>query len=163
MTTVTRTVAFAFVASLCLMGGMGGAQAEDAFYIGKWKITGAAVGPWVPSDDMPDPAESKTLVGREITLSAGAVDGPGSFPCKGPKYEVIEGGPEMLFQGLFGEMHENDQSADPQKLAQQAGFTGTKYRTVITGCEYEVDFSFGADDDTAAFALNNFIYTMKRE
>ena len=70
----------------------------------------------------------------------------------------------MLFQGSFENMHAVDPSADMLKLAAQSGFTGdTHFRTVVTGCEYEVDFSFGADNNTARFALNNYIYTLKRQ
>jgi hypothetical protein len=35
--------------------------------------------------------------------------------------------------------------------------------TVVTGCEYDVDLSFGASNDTARFALDNYIYTITRE
>jgi len=151
------------LAAILCVASLSGAQAADAFYLGSWKITEAAKAPWAKSDAELDPAEMKALVGQTITLKTDAVDGPGQFPCKGPKYELMEGGPEMLFQGMFGQMHDENASADPQKLAEQSGFTGTQYRTVITGCEYAVDFSFGADNDTAAFALNNAIYKLKRE
>jgi hypothetical protein len=131
--------------------------------LGQWKITEVAKAPWTKSDAELDQNEMKTLVGKTITLKSDAVDGPGSFPCKGPQYEVMAGGPDMLFQGMFGQMHDDNASNDPQKLAAQVGFSGSQYRTVITGCEYEVDFSFGADNDTAKFALNNAVYTLKRQ
>ena len=151
------------VAAILCAASLSGASAEDAFYIGTWKITEAVKAPWAKSDAELDPAEMKMLVGRTITLKADAVEGPGSFPCKGPNYAVMEGGPEMLFQGMFGEMHDEDAAADPQMLAEAIGFSGTQYRTVITGCEYEVDFSFDADNNTAKFGLDNAIYTLKRE
>ena len=139
------------------------ARAEDAFYFGTWKITEVVKAPWAKSDAELDLAEMKMLVGQTITLKSDAVEGPGSFPCKGPRYEVMEGGPEMLFQGMFGEMHDEDAAVDPQKLAEAVGFTGTQYRTVITGCAYEVDFSFGDDNDTAKFGLDNAVYTLRRQ
>src|SRR4051812_42515984 len=150
-----------FAAILCA-ASLSSAKAEDAFYLGQWKITEVAKAPWAKSDAELDQGEMQALVGKTITLKADAVDGPGSFPCKGPHYELMQGGPDMLFQGMFGQMHEESASNDPQKLAEQAGFAGTQYRTVITGCEYAVDFSFGADKDTGKFALNNAIYTLKR-
>ena len=153
----------AILAMLLCAASLSGAKAGDAFYFGKWKITAAAVAPWVAAGETPDPSEAKALVGKVIELRADALRGPGSFPCSGPQYEVMEGGPEMLFQGMFGQMHDENAAADPQKLAEQVGFTGTHYRTIITGCEYAVDFSFGADNDIAKFALSNTIYTMKRE
>jgi len=149
-------------AILCAVS-LSGAAAEDAFYLGQWKITGAVPGPWIKSDAELFPDEMKSLVGQTIILKTDAIEGPGSFPCKGPKYELMEGGPDMLFQGAFGEMKAEKASVDPQKLAEQAGFTGTHYKTVLTGCEFTVDFSFGADNDTAMFALDNALYTLKRQ
>jgi hypothetical protein len=164
MTTVTRAAAFVFAASLCLAGGMAGAQAEDAVYIGKYKIVDAKPAPWVLPGDQLDPAEPKKLLGRTLVIVAGSIDGPGDFPCQKPEYQVIEGGPEMLFQGSFENMHAEDPSQDMQKLAVQSGFTDdTHFRTVVTGCEYDVDVSFGASNDTARFALNNYIYTITRQ
>jgi hypothetical protein len=149
-------------AILCAASLSGAAAAEDAFYYGQWKITKAEVAPWAAAGSA-DVDEMMSLVGQTITLKSDAVEGPGSFPCKGPQYEVMQGGPDMLFQGMFGQMHDENAAADPQKLAEQVGFAGTQYRTVITGCEYAVDFSFGADNDTAKFALNNAVYTLKRQ
>jgi|AraplaMF_Col_mMF_1032025.scaffolds.fasta_scaffold00035_78 hypothetical protein len=153
----------AALAAVVCASSLSAAKAEDAFYLGQYKITEVVKAPWAKSDAELAPDEMKALVGQTITLKSDSVEGPGSFPCKGPKYEVLEGGPEMLFQGMFGQMHDESASNDPQKLAEQVGFSGAQYRTVITGCEYEVDFSFGADNDTAKFALNNAVYTLKRQ
>ncbi len=160
MISSTRIAALTVI--LCA-ASLSGAKAEDAFYLGQWKITGAAPGPWIKSDAELFPDEMKSLVGQTITLKSDAIEGPGGFPCKGPKYEVMQGGPDMLFQGAFGEMQAANASNDPQKLAEQVGFTGAQYRTVLTGCEFAVDFSFGADNDTAMFALDNAVYTLKRQ
>jgi hypothetical protein len=151
------------IAAILCAASLSGAAAEDAFYQGPWKITAAVKAPWAKSDAELDPGEMKSLVGQTISLKADAVEGPGSFPCKGPHYEVMEGPAEMLFQGMFGQMHDENAAVDPQKLAEQAGFTGTHFKTVITGCEYAVDFSFGDDPKIAMFALNNALYTMKRD
>jgi hypothetical protein len=162
MKTVTRAAAFALAASLALIGGTAASHAEDTFDLGKWKIADAA--PWVlPSDEL-DPGEPAALAGKTIEINQGSIAGPGNFPCAKPQYEVLEGGPEMLFQGSFENMHAEDPSKDMMKLAAQSGFTtDTHFRTVVTGCEYEVDFSFGADNNTARFALNDYIYTITRE
>jgi hypothetical protein len=164
MTTITRAAAFAFAAAISLAGGMAAGHADNAFYLGKFKIVDAKPAPWVLPSDQLDPAEPKKLLGQTIAINAGSIDGPGDFPCQKPEYQVIEGGPEMLFQGSFENMHADDPSQDMMKLAAQSGFTkDTHFRTVVTGCEYDVDMSFGADDNTARFALNNYIYTITRE
>jgi hypothetical protein len=160
MISSTRIAALTVI--LCA-ASLSGAKAEDAFYLGQWKITGAAPGPWIKSDAELFPDEMKSLVGQTITLKSDAIEGPGGFPCKGPKYEVMQGGPDMLFQGAFGEMQAANAQNDPQKLAEQVGFSGKQYRTVMTGCEFAVDFSFGADNDTAMFALDNAVYMLKRQ
>jgi hypothetical protein len=160
---MTKLLRGAGLAALLCAASFSGAKAEDAFYLGQWKIIGAAPAPWIKSDAELFPDEMKSLVGQTITLTSDAIDGPDGFPCREPKYEVIEGGPDMLFQGALGEMQSQNASNDPQKLAEQAGFTGAKYRTVLTGCEFAVDFSFGADQDTAMFALDNAVYTLKRQ
>jgi hypothetical protein len=138
-------------------------SASEPTYLGRWKIVSAAVAPWAKDGPVPDDRESKSLIGSIVTLSRKFVSGPGSFPCSGPRYELIEGTAEILFQGMLGEMRSKDPRVDPQKLAEQAGLTGSRFRTVITGCEFAVDFSFGSDPGVAAFALDNYVYRMKRE
>ena len=105
------------LAALLCATSLSGANAEDAFYLGQWKIAEAVPGPWIKSDAELFPDEMKSLVGQTLTIKADAIEGPGGFPCKGPKYEVIEGGPDMLFQGAFGQMQSEDAANDPQKLA----------------------------------------------
>lgn len=151
------------LAAILCAASLSSAEAADAFYLGQWKITEVVPGPWIKSEAELFPDEIKSLVGKTITLKADAIEGPGGFPCKGPRYEVMEGGPDMLFQGAFGEMNAQDPVQDPQKLAEKVGFTGTRYRTVLTGCEFAMDFSIGADNDTMMFALDNSVYVMKRQ
>jgi len=160
---MTRFIRIAGFAAVLCAASLSGASAEDAFYLGQWKIEQAVPGPWIKSDAELFPDEVKSLVGQTLTIKPDAIEGPGSFPCKAPKYELIEGGPDMLFQGAFGEMHAQDAAQDPQKLAEKVGFSGTQYRTVLTGCEFAVDFSIGGDKDTMMFALDNSVYVMKRQ
>ena len=68
----------------------------------------------------------------------------------------------MLFQGAFGEMHERDKTVDPAKVAATVGFQGKSWKTLETGCAIELDFHF-ADPNTAAFGLNNHVYTLKKQ
>jgi len=138
------------------------AQAADAFYLGTWKIASAVVAPWWEDPSHPpDAAETKTLVGKTVTIDAKAIQGPRQVACTRPRYSVKEYPADMLFEGMFGEMHTRNPSADPVKIAAGVGFRGSRWKTLETGCGNEVSYHF-LDNDTAAFGLNNYIYTMKK-
>ena len=137
--------------------------AADPFYWGTWKITSATVAPW--RDGRPydsDLAEMKSLVNKTVIIQPAAMVGPRPVACKGPHYQVKDYTADMLFQGEFGELHGRDSSADPAKIAAKLGFRGTSWRTLETGCANELDFHF-LDPATAAFGLNNYVYTMKKQ
>lgn len=139
------------------------AFAGDPFYFGTWKITSGVTAPWVqgkPYDD--DTAEMKSLTGKTIVIKAGEISGPKITMCKGPKYRVVDFPANMLFQGAFEEMQRKDKTADPDKLAAKLGFHGKTFQTLETGCANELDYHF-VDEKTAEFALNNYIYTLKKQ
>ncbi len=138
------------------------AQAADSFYMGAWKIESATVAPWWTEKNKPDPAESKTLVGKTFTIGTKSITGPRQVACTNPHYEIKDYSADMLFQGAFGEMHERDKSIDPAKAAASQGFKGSKWKTLETGCGNEIDFHF-VDPSTAAFGLNNYIYLLKKQ
>ena len=136
--------------------------AGDDFYVGTWKIESAIVAPWWTERTAPDAAETKTLVGRSVSITAKRITGPPQVACKDPHYKVKDYPADMLFQGSFGEMHERDKSIDPAKAAAAAGFKGTSWKTLETGCAAEIDFHF-IDESTAAFGLNNYIYRLRKQ
>jgi hypothetical protein len=136
--------------------------AADTFYLGTWKITSAAVAPWYDRPGQPDTAEMKGLVGKTVTFTTGAVQGPREVGCKGPHYTIKTYPADMLFEGAFGEMHSKNKAADPGKIAAGLGFKGTKWKTLETGCEVEISYHF-LDETTAAFGLNNYVYTLKKQ
>jgi hypothetical protein len=138
--------------------------AADAFYVGTWKIVSAAPAPWVDSSERkPDLEESKTLTGAIVKIEAKRIVGPRQVACADPKYKLKTYPVDMLFQGSFGEMKQRDRSVDMAKAAASAGFrSGTTWKTLETGCETEVDFHF-IDQTTAAFGLNNVVYTLKKQ
>ena len=150
-----------------VMALLASACAADPFYIGSWKITSAAVAPWQEGrpyrDDL---AEMKSLVGKTVVIQAKAIIGPRPVACKGPRYQVKDYPADMLFQGAFGEMHTRDKSVDPVKLADKLGFRGSAsgmtWKTLETGCGNELDYHF-LDPGTAAFGLNNYVYTLKKQ
>jgi hypothetical protein len=139
------------------------ADAADPFYLGTWKIVSATVAPW--QDGRPydtDLAEMKSLVDKTVVIQPAAIVGPRPVACKGPKYKVKDYPADMLFQGAFGEMHLRDKSADPAKIAAKLGFRGSSWKTLETGCGSGLDYHF-LDSATAAFGLNNYVYTLKKQ
>jgi hypothetical protein len=147
------------VASLALLFGAT-AHAQDAFYLGAWKLDSAVVAPWTDPHDKPDAAAMQALLGKIVTLTRAAITGPQPFACKSPHYKVSDFTADMLFEGSFGEMHDNNKSADPQKLAASLGFSGASFKTLETGCE--IDWHF-VNPGTAEVGLNNYAYTLKKQ
>jgi hypothetical protein len=157
----SRLAAGFFVATLaCTLAPA--ALAEDAFYLGVWKIDSAVVGPWWNEPQKPDPAEKASLVGKTFVIKAKGITGPRQVACKDPQYKVVDYSALMLFQGAFEEMQMRDKSVDPAKVAAKLGFHGSSWKTLETGCGNEVDFHF-LDPTTAAFGLNNYIYILKKQ
>jgi len=144
---------------LASLGAVGSAAAAEPFYIGSWTFTGAVVAPWADPRRRPDDAERARLMGKMVVLKIGEISGPRPFACAKPQYKVTDYGPDMIFQGAFGEMQHADKKVDPQALAASLGFTGARIRTLETGCEIDVHF---VDDATAEIGLNNYVYTLKR-
>ncbi len=136
--------------------------AADPFYLGTWKIASAVAAPWADSDRKPDQTEMRSLAGKTVIVKTNEMVGPRALACKGPKYEVKDYPADMLFQGAFGEMHLRNKSADPAKIAEKLGFRGSSWKTLETGCANELDLHF-LDPATAAFGLNNYIYTLKKQ
>jgi hypothetical protein len=136
------------------------AQAADTFYLGTWKFDSAVVAPWADPHDKPDLAEKNSLLGTTVTIAANAISGPKVFACKGPHYKLTDYTADLLFKGAFGEMHDADKAKDPQKLAASVGFIGMPVKTLESGCEFDWHF---VDQSTAEIALNNYVYTLKKQ
>lgn len=120
------------------------------------------VAPWWPAREKLDAAETKSLVGRTISITANSITGPRQLACRNVRFEVKKYGADMLFQGAFGEMHERDHSIDPATPAAAAGFHGNSWNTLESGCGNEIEFHF-IDPSTAAFGLNNYIYRLTKQ
>ena len=151
-----------FTRTICLfasLGMVGSAAAADPFYIGSWTLTAAVVAPWADLHRKPDDAERALLIGKTVVLKTREISGPRPFACAKPQYKVTDYGPDTLFQGAFDEMQRVDSKVDPKSLAASLGFTGTRIRTLETGCEIDVHF---VDDATAEIGLNDYVYTLKK-
>ena len=138
----------------------GAAHAADPFYAGSWKFTSAVVAPWADARRKPDGAEQARLMGKMVVFKAKEISGPRPFACAKPQYKVADYGADMIFQGAFDEMQRAGKKADPNALAASLGFSGSKIKTVETGCA--IDFHF-LDDSTAEAGLNDYVYTLKRQ
>src|SRR5690348_4798742 len=103
---------------------VGGMFAADTFYLGTWKIESAAAAPWASKELPPDTKGVKALIGKTITFAPKSISGPRLFVCNGAKYQLKDYPPDMIYQGMFDEMHRKNASLDPAKLAAGLGFKG---------------------------------------
>jgi hypothetical protein len=133
-------------------------RAADQFYLGDWKIDSAVEARWARPKI--SASEKNSLMGKTVMVKAKEIAGPQPFACKGATYKVTDYSADMLFQGAFEEMRDINKSADPQKLAESLGFSGTTFQTLETGCE--IDWHF-VNPTTAKIGLNNFVYTLKKQ
>ena len=102
----------------------------------------------------------KRLVGRRVTFEAKRIRGPDPLACSGPRYELTDVPAEGLFQGGLAEY--GDPAIGADALATRVGFAKRPIATLATGCEGAIDFHF-TNPDTARFALDNMIYTLRRQ
>lgn len=129
------------------------AWAADPDYRGTWVIAEARPAPWIGSEAELFPDEKRRLIGAKVTYGQTSIDGPAPLACDKPVYEMLDVPPEGLFQGGL---------ALPAEQAQALGFRSRTIPTLQTGCEGWIDFHF-VDGRTALFALNNMIYTLRKQ
>ena len=129
------------------------ARADAPAWLGTWRITGAEPAPWVgKGDHVTHASDIWHLVGRTVVYRQGRIDGPAPLGCRDPKYQRRVVGPDYLFQGGL---------TAPAEQARALGF-GASIITLETGCDGAIDFHF-TDPGTAKFALDNMIYTLRRQ
>ena len=147
-------------ALLIPVGGLSAAVAAEPFFLGTWKFTAGVAAPWADAQRRGDTRERSRLLGRAVVFKAGAIAGPEPFACKEPHYKVSHFPADMIFQGAFDEMRSKNRSANPNKLAASLGFSAGPIQTLEAGCE--IDFHF-VNPATAEVALNDYIYTLKKQ
>lgn len=135
--------------------------ADGDFFLGDWVIAKAVVAPWADATHKPDQHEMKALLGKTVTFKTKQITGPEPVACNDLKYEVDDYGADMLFQGALAEKSDGT-FTDASKLAAGLGFQGDSWKTLETGCANELDYHF-LDKNTAAFGLNDYVYTLKRK
>jgi hypothetical protein len=136
------------------------AQTVDLFYIGTWKLSGAVAAPWADPNQKPDSAERARLLGKTVIVSAKKITGPPPIACAMPHYKISDYPPDMVFHGAFAEMQSKDSTVDPSNIAGSLGFSGARIKTLETGCEIDLHF---VDTTTAEIALNDTVYTLKKQ
>jgi hypothetical protein len=152
MTAATRCPVIGPAAALLLALAAGPAAAQQAF-AGTWVVVDAQPAPWIEGSG----AVNEAMRSGRITFAADGVDGPPPLGCAEARYQVIEAGPEYLFQGGL---------SDPAAQAAALGFASgdivhLSLACVRDGADIGMDFSL-IDPDTALFALDNVIYRMVR-
>jgi len=122
-------------------------------FLGRWLIAEAHPAPWsVPGDPATAPFDAH-LVGKAIIYDRRRIRGPRLLACHGPHYRTVAVPPEGLFQGGL---------TAPAAQAAALGFRGAQIATLQTGCPGSIDFHF-IDRATALFALDNMVYTIRRQ
>jgi hypothetical protein len=141
---------------VALAVGAGCATAGENPFFGEWKVTDAQPGPWVGPNVRV--GVNPKIMNAAITFGAVRVDAPEPLGCAHARYEVKTVGPEFLFEGGL---------TDPKAQARALGFTTDTFTAMSFSCDrpdadVSMDYAM-ADKNTVLFALDNIIYTMKRQ
>lgn len=156
--TDTKHWSAAILLLACVLAPAGNAFAQDR-YAGTWKIASSEPAPWPHEASWEVPKEIKQLVGATVVFKADRIVGPVPLACKGPHYEIVQYGADMLFQGTLEE--KGDKKNTPDKAATALGFRKRPIPSITTGCASEIEFHV-IDDDHMLFGLNNRVYRMTR-
>jgi hypothetical protein len=131
--------------------------AQEVF-AGPWDVVKAEDAPWLATRPELKPHPAPALRHARIIFRADRVVAPTWMGCGAPRYEMMSLGFGALFEGgLFDPDHGLN---DPKGLALKLGFTKEPVTSMLTGCS-ELLFHL-VDQDTAMFALDNVLYTLKR-
>jgi hypothetical protein len=126
--------------------------------LGRWQIEAAAVAPWVAPDKIATTikeTEVRRFVKQRITFEADSVKSRDPvFACKGATYEPTRIPPEGLFQGGL--------PAPQGQIARALGLPDGPSPGIDVACPNSRFSYHFRDKDTALFALDNVIYTLKR-
>lgn len=148
-----RLLCFLLGAAVCLMAHPAASAAAQRPFLGRWLIAEAHPAPWsVPGDPSTAPFDAH-IVGKAIVYSSTRILGPRPLACRRPHYQMHQVPPEGLFQGGL---------TAPAAQAAALGFRGNQILTLETGCEGAIDFHF-IDPSTALFALDNMVYTIRKQ
>jgi hypothetical protein len=143
---------------LCFLPGP--VRADEPGFLGRWTIERADPAPWVESARDSDESIAEAYVGESVSFEERRIDGPALLACADPSPRLVEVPAEGLFQG--GLAGKDVDVPKARETATRMGFKKQPVRTVVTACEHDIAFHL-RDDDHAAFALDNWIFWMKRQ
>jgi hypothetical protein len=133
-----------------LYSGLGRTQSRLSRHLGNRGGSSRAVdGPKNPATAPFD----DHLVGKNVIYTPTRIAGPRPLAWSGPRYRWVAYLPENVFQGGL---------TAPAAQAAALGFRPAAIPTLETGCEGLIDFHF-TEAGTALFALNNNIYTLRKQ
>lgn len=119
-------------------------------FAGSWTIADWTVAPWVKADARAAIKPNAAVLNRSLIFTSKHVVGPTLLSCDVPKYELINSPLEGLFEGGL-----TNARADGAALGFKA-----PVKTLRANCDFDFHLR---DANTAMFALDNVLYTMKRK
>ncbi len=132
------------------------AIAQESF-TGSWDVVDVQPAPWIQGSSTDKPYVNEEIARGRITFMQDSVQGPGFLDCDKATYEINKVPLEFLFQGAL---------TDPARQAKELGFNGGEILQLSMACASgDADISMDFDilnENTAVFALDNMIYSMKR-
>ena len=148
----------ALAASVLLAAASSGVQAHNMSLLGKWSVAEANPAPWASEQQQKTAlAYGKRFLKLEITFAPKeVVSKEKAFACKRALYEPTDYPIDALFQGNLPEPNQ-------ERVALNMGFAKGDVPGMEVRCTSGLYAYHFRDRDTALFAYDNVIYTLKRQ
>ncbi|WP_373065714.1 hypothetical protein [Zavarzinia sp.] len=126
-------------------------------WLGSWTVTGGGKAPWAEQNYPDEIAEMAKMKGLTVTFKAHEVVAKGSVVgCSDAHYEATSFPADALFQGGLDEGRQAEEAA-------ALGFAPGAVAGFDLDCSSGLFSYHFKDRDTVLFALDNVIYTLKRQ
>jgi hypothetical protein len=124
-------------------------RAQEAF-AGTWTVRAWEPAPWLDAAGRRRTTPDSTVLGARIVVTPRRVTGPAILGCTRGAPRTLTVPYEGLFQGVLDA---------PAAQAPALGFRAPRVRTLASACAVELHLR---EPDTAMFALDNVLYTLRR-
>ena len=157
-----RRICCIFLATLMISSHS--AVAEDNPFLGQWTIQSNMAAPWADPSVTDVTNQTDVFLQKQVTIAPDEMSGPGLFACSNPTYIVEPLPADIIFQGGLA-IDPASPTAEPDDnkaihAAVKLGLDRINIPTLENRCS---DLALHmADENTAYFAVNNRIYTLKR-